>query len=201
MIEKKTYETIAGEWKGSVYQNYGRMQVRLPFLSKEVFPLFSGKHVLEIGCNAGIPAYEICKYAQAYTGVESERGYHRQSLVTRQFIDNPNVEFLNMSIKTFVKRIRRNDIKSNFDAVYCSYVLYHFCDQEVRMFEKDILSKVSLAVIPTRKVIKGRDYSHKNSYWLRTPRNVEKLLKNAGFVCKTVWPDNKKYFCTIGERP
>lgn len=200
MIDKQTYQKIAKGWKGSVYQNYGRMQVRLPFLSEEVFPLFKDKRVLEIGCNAGVPAYEICKYAKAYVGVESERGYYSQALVTRKAIENAEVEFLNMSIKTFVKRLVRGTIDSKFDAVYCSYVLYHFCDQEVKMFLKEILSRCDLAVVPTRKVLKGRDYSHKNKYWLRTPKNVEKLLKGAGLVCKTVWPPNKKYFCTIGTR-
>ena len=137
MLSKEEYKKIASNWKGTVYQLYDRYQVRFPTLLKHI-DVFKGKNVLEVGSNAGLAGYHISQVADSYIGVEAEKEYWQQSLETKKLIENNNAEFLNMSIKSYMKRAARDGIEISANAIYLSYVLYHFSDKEVQMFEKQV---------------------------------------------------------------
>ena len=68
-MNKKLYNKISSKWKGQVYSTWDRVAPRLKAL-KPYLPLLKDKKVLEWGCNAGIFAYEICKVAKWYVGVD-----------------------------------------------------------------------------------------------------------------------------------
>jgi hypothetical protein len=198
MISKELYKEISSQWKERIYQKYERLETRYPDLLG-VIKAFEGKHVLEIGANAGMAAMEIAKVARQYTGVELAEGYYRQSLITKKYIENPNVSFNNCSVKSYIKRLIRGDFKDKPNACYLSYVLYHFEDKEVEMFKEHILPLLDVIVVQSRfakRNIKGR--TKHNSYGFWHPDNVEKYLKEAGFNTRLIWHKDKKFHLFVG---
>ena len=209
MISKELYKEISGKWnelrdadgdKLRIYQKYERIETRYPIFLQHV-DLFKGKHVLEIGANAGMAAMEIAKVAKQYTGVELASGYHQQSLVTRTYIENPNVCFNNCSVKSYIKRLLKGTIKDKPNACYMSYVLYHFENKEVEMFKEHILPLLDIIIVQSRfakRNIKGRTKHNDYGFW--HPDNVDKYLKEAGFSTRLIWHENKKFHFIIGTK-
>jgi|GEM_PF-3305359 len=202
MLTKDQYKELTKNWgkHSSTYQKFDRYKVRFPMLLKHI-DVFKDKNVLEVGCNAGLAAYHIAQVAKNYTGVEAEIGYWNQALETQKQIESKNTAFLNMSIKTYMKRAERGDFKISVNAAYLSYVLYHFSDKEVQMFEKEILPKLDVVVVQSRyakRNKKGRR-TH-NSYGFWHPKNVAKFLARNGFYVKLEWGPNEKFHFIIGEK-
>jgi len=200
MISKEKYKEMSSRWKGKIYQNYGRAELRHPGLIN-VVDVFKGKHVLEVGPNAGMAAIEIAKVAKEYTGVEREETFWRQSLITKEYIDNPNVTFYNCTVKSYIKRLLDGRIKSAPNACYLSYVLYHFSDDEVEMFKEHILPNLDVIVAQTR----ARDRSRKgkkehNSYSFWKQKSVKEYLQGAGFKTATIWGPKKTYHIVVGTK-
>lgn len=198
MISKELYKEISSQWEGRIYQKYTRISTRHPLFVKEI-DVFKGKHVLEVGANAGLAAREIAKVAKQYTGVERATAYRQQSLVTQKYIENKNVEFLNCSIKSYIKRLQDGRIKDKPNACYLSYVLYHFEDKEVKMFKKHILPLLDVIVVQSRyakRNTKGRRKHNSHGFW--HPDNVKKYLESAGFTTRLVWHKEKKFHIIIG---
>ena len=200
MISKELYKEISSQWKARIYQKYERLECRYPLFLKGI-DVFKGKHVLEIGANAGMAAMEIAKVAKQYTGVELAEGYYRQSLITKKYIQNQNVTFNNCSVKSYIKRLLDGRYKDKPNACYMSYVLYHFEDKEVEMFKKHILPLLDVVIVQSRyakRNIKGR--RKHNSYGFWHPDNVKKYLQGAGFNTTMKWGPNKKFHFIIGTK-
>lgn len=202
LLKKEGYNQLASAWKkhGTIYQKFDRYNVRFPMLLKHI-DIFEGKNVLEVGCNAGLAAYHIAQVAKSYVGVEEQEGYYLQACETKRSIENEEAVFLNMSIKTYMKRVGRQVIDGKVDAVYLSYVLYHFSDKEVKMFENVILPLIDTIVVQSRfakRNTKGRR-TH-NSYGFWHPDNVEKFLDKNGFSTTKEWGPDKKFHFIIGRR-
>lgn len=202
MLTKEQYKELSKNWSkhGTVYQKYDRYQVRFPMLLKHI-DVFKDKDVLEVGSNAGLAAYHIAQVAKSYTGVEGEKGYWNQSLETQKQIESKNTDFKNMSIKTYIKRAARGDFEINVNAAYLSYVLYHFSDKEVSMFEKNILPKLDVIVVQSRyenRNKKGRTTHNSYKFWM--PKSVEKYLIKNGFSTTVEYGPRNKFHFIIGKR-
>jgi hypothetical protein len=202
LLTKEQYNMLASRWikHGTVYQKWDRHNVRFPILLKNI-NVFEGKNVLEVGSNAGLAGYYISQVAKSYIGVESEKGYYKQSLETQKVIESKNVEFKNMSIKSLVKRQDRGDFNVDVNAVFLSYVLYHFEDKEVAMFQKCILPKVDTVVVMGRfakRNKKGRRKHNGYAFWY--PDNVENFLNRNGFSTVKEWGPYKKFHFIIGRK-
>ena len=203
MISRELYEDISKQWgsHGVIYQKYNRLETRYPLLLKEL-GVFKGKHVLEVGANAGMAAYEITKFARQYTGVERATGYWRQSQITQKYIENKNVTFYNCSIKSYIKRLLRGDITDKPSACYLSYVLYHFENKEVEMFKEHILPLLDVIVLQSRfskRNLKGRTKHNDYGFW--HPDKVMKYLRSAGFtVEKLLWHEEKKFHLIVAKK-
>lgn len=201
MLKKSEFQAIAKNWKGTVYQKWDRYKVRFPTFLKYI-DAFKGKDVLEVGCNAGIAAYEITKTANSYVGVEDQAGYYKQALETQKHVENPNVQFLNMSVKTFMKRHCTGKLDVPFNACYLSYVLYHFDNKEVRLFAEYVLPKLDVIIVQSRYARrgtrKGRRIHNDGKFW--KPSSVEKYLQKAGFETITKFGGHKKFHLVKGIR-
>ena len=202
LLKKEGYNQLVSIWKkyGTIYQKFDRYSVRFPILLKHI-DIFKGKNVLEVGCNAGLAAYHIAQVAKSYVGVEEQKNYYLQACETKRFIENDEVMFFNMSIKTYMKRIERKTIECKADAVYLSYVLYHFSDREVKMFESAILPLIDMIVVQSRfakRNIKGRRMHNSYGFW--HPDNVEKFLNKNEFSTMKEWGPDKKFHFIIGRK-
>jgi hypothetical protein len=203
MISKKLYDEISSQWGqySAIYQKYNRLETRYPKFLKEI-AVFKDKHVLEIGANAGMAAWEIAKVASRYTGVERATGYWHQSQITKKYIENPNVEFLNCTVKSYIKRLLDGRIEHKPNACYMSYVFYHFENKEVELFCQHVLPMLDVAIIQSRyakRNIKGR--TKHNDYGLWHPDNVRKLLEKSGMnIDKLVWGPDKKFHLFVASR-
>jgi len=203
LLTKKQYNELSKDWKkhGTVYQKYDRYTVRFPTLLKHI-TLFTGKNVLEVGSNAGLAGYHIAQIAKSYTGVEGENGYYNQALEIKKQIKNKDVEFMNMSVKTFMRRTARGTISRPVDAVFLSYVLYHFSDKEVDMFQKNVLPKVDVIIVMSRyakRNKKGRRKHNNHAFWHYN--SVINYLQKNGFETKWEFGPDKKFHIVIGTKP
>jgi len=202
MLTKEEYKKLSADWAkhSVVYQKYERYTTRFPTLKKHL-DVLAGKDVLEVGANAGLAAYEIVKTARSYVGVERATGYWQQSLETQKQMENKSVQFLNMSVKSFVKRHKAGVLTMPVNACYLSYVLYHFEDKEVEMFKDYVLPMLDVIVVQSRfakRNIKGRTKHNRYGFW--HPDNVEKYLKSAGFKTTLEWGPDKKFHFIIGTK-
>lgn len=195
MITKEVYDEIASGWepdlhdkKTKVYSYWKRVAERMPFQDKELFVHLKDRKVLEFGCNAGIQGYQIAQLAASYFGVEPYDSYIKQAVRTLEFMpqDKP-CEFFRGSLADFVKLPQ----KPEYDALYCSFVLYHFNDEEVSLLKKQILPNCKLVVVANR--LSTRKYQ-KNKHRFEKPENVIKFLKKRGFKTKLVWPSYTRKF-------
>jgi len=202
MISKAKHAEIAKGWSGVHYQHFPRLKKRLPFLLP-LLDCLKGKDVLEFGSNAGMYGWHLAQIAKSYTGVDYQAQYHKQALHTQKFIENPNVTFLNMNVKDFVKVTKADPEKHPFNAIFMSYVLYHFSDKEVKRMKETLLPKCDIVFIQTRNAArdtgrKGRTEHNSGKFWLES--KVRKWLESAGFECETHWPKGKEFHEIIGRR-
>jgi len=202
ILTKKQYLSLTKKWKkhGTIYQKWDRYNVRFPTLIKYL-DVFKGKKVLEVGCNAGLAGYHIAQVAKEYCGVEEQKGYFRQAKETKEIVGSENMRFMNMSIKSFIKRQLRGDFKVDVNAAFLSYVLYHFSDIEVMLFEKHVLPKLDTIVVMSRfakRNKKGRRKHNSHGFW--NPKNVDKFLQKNGFKTTMEWGPDKKFHFVIGKK-
>lgn len=210
MLTKQEYAKIAAKWPLKAYQRWDRLNVRLRFF-EQFIPLFKGMDVLEFGCNAGMYGYEVSKVANSYMGVDPSDRYIPQAMVTKKFIKkfNPNVEFYHRRVKGFIrdqqKALERGETVPNFNAMFASFALYHFNDNEIRLIEQYVLPKCELVVIQNRT--KKRTNRKKKKIWREhnthkfyKNSNVVKYLERNGFECEVKWGLDKKFADIIGRK-
>jgi len=197
MIEKALHDKLMEKWAKvgrGCYQKWSRMH-RLEFFLKHIHH-FKGKQVLELGANAGIYGYEIAQVAKSYVGVDKGDYYHKQSLITKKYIKNPDVEFILGNIKDFIKMDLRGEAPK-YNALFASFALYHFSNTETDRITETILPKCDVVIISTR-TSKRKAFNKYNSWKFEKPENVVKYLKD--FKCEIHWPKVKKFAVIIGVR-
>lgn len=197
MITKELHDKLMKKWakvgKG-LYQKWSRMH-RLEFFLKYI-DHFKGKHVLELGANAGLYGYEIAQVAKSYIGVDRGDYYIRQANITKKYIENPNVEFICGKVKDFIKMDIRGKAPK-YNALFASFALYHFTKKETDRITETILPKCDVVIISTRTT-KRTPFKNYNPWHFEKPKNVVKYLK--GFKCEIHWPASKKFAIIIGVK-
>jgi len=197
MITEKLHQELEKRWAkvgAGVYQKRSRVH-RLEFFLKHIHH-FKGKSVCELGCNAGLYGYEIAKVAESYVGVDKGDYYHDQALVTKEYIRNHNVEFIQGNIKDFIKLDIAGKVPK-YNALFSSFALYHFSQKEVDRIAETMLPKCSVVIISTRTK-KRTPFRPYNKMKFEKPENVVNYLERAGFACKVHWPNSKKYALIVG---
>lgn len=174
----------------------------MPIFLKHV-DKFSGKNVVEFGCNAGIYGYEISKVAKSYVGVDQGEDYIKQANVTKKVMKMNNAIFYNKYVKQFIRDLQkdedRNEAATNINAIFASFVLYHLKDKETDLIKEYLLPKCDLVIILTR-TSKRSPWKKYNSLKLHKIKNVEAYLESAGFVCESEMHDDGKFGITIATR-
>ena len=188
MIDTKKWEELIREWEtiGPCYQIPHRSHNRLVHFCEYCVPLLAGKDVIEIGCNAGVFAYEIAKVAKSYIGVEPankarqkkkekpKTDYFQQALLTKKHIQefNPNVDFVHDTICEFCKK----PFVGN--AFVACFALYHFLNDEIALLKEHVWPKCDIVIIQNR--VQDRP-KHHNSYKFYKTARVVKFFKSLGF--------------------
>jgi len=130
-----------------IYEQWHRMKPRLRLFNDEIKNYFNNLNVIEIGCNAGLYAYEIAPKAKTYLGIEKSKMYYKQSLETLKHIKTKNVTFINKSASQYMKY---NSFE-NIDIFMSFNVLYHLEDKELWLLKNKVLSACTMSIIQIRK--------------------------------------------------
>jgi len=198
-VNKSIYKKISSKWKGHVYSTYERVAPRLKAV-EPYLKLLKGKNVLEFGCNAGIFAYEIAKYAAAYIGVDKSEYCYKQAKVTEGFIENPNVKFVYGRARDFCSLDKDYDSMlagycgGYYNAFVSFYTLYHLHDDEVELLRTHVFPKCDITINMIRT--KKRDNAH-NDMW-KLDKAVA-FIKDCGFNTRAK-VHNEKFSMIIGAK-
>ncbi len=187
MIQKTVYNMIAQMWDKSekIYAKYENIKDRLSLLDQYLYS-FIGKDVIEIGSNAGIAAFSIAQVAKSYVGIEPDEHYVKQAEITKRYVENKDrVTFLLGKIA---------DVKTDFNALFASYSLYHLSNEEVEYLIKEILPKCKTVVVINRANVRRID---KNKWQLWYYKNTIRLLQSGGFETTFKWGNKKKSFYLV----
>lgn len=191
MISKEKYKQISRHWEGRIYSKLDQQVIKLKYLER-LRHLFKGKRVFEVGCNAGLFAYHIAKWCDSYVGVDSDKRYYEQALITRKFISNPNVEFFYGQPSDYVKKE-----EDAFDLFFASYIMYHLNNDQLKAVCKHILPFCNTVVIPNRT---AKRKTIKNLYHFEDPELTVDFFAKQGFKCKIIWEKKRRFHIVIGER-
>ncbi len=205
MIDNGLIKKMENEWAhhGFVYQGAKRSGLKLRRFENGATELIKGKNVLELACNAGLFGYLIAQYANSYIGVEPGKlireykhtniDYFKQAEITRKYIENPNVRFINNTVAGFLE----TNTEITYDVLVVCFALYHFDDKELGLIKDIALPKCDMVIIQNRN--KKREHI-KNSYKLYKNKNILKYLESSGFRCTVDNFNNDKYSQIIGKR-
>ena len=187
MISKKLHLELIKKWSkiGKVYQGRTkRVMDRLKWFDRHL-SLLDGKYVLEVGCNAGLMAVDICKHADIYVGLEKKKSYFSQALCTAWHIINdinPGVVwFYNMKLSEYVEqncetRNSYDAMKKSESAIVLSRVLYYLKDKDIEVL-KGILENCKVAL-----VFCGSTNERKlNKYGFHKAKNTKRFFEDNGF--------------------
>lgn len=101
---------------------------------------FAGAKVLELGCNAGMYAYHLCPYIESYIGIELDKHYFQQAMIT---LEGKKTRILNNSFEDV-------DLEPlDYDLFLASYVLHHLNEKEVEKLNV-VFKKCNKVSIHTR---------------------------------------------------
>ena len=146
---------------------------------------FSGKTVLDAGCNAGYYSFVAkTRGAKRVVGVELDPHYVRQA----QYLSNLlglDVEFINEDVHWIDANL------GTFDIVICTGLMYHIPDPT------NVLSKLSAvctdtiliesallldpALTPMARFIEGTHMGDPTNWWIYGPQCLEGMVRAAGF--------------------
>lgn len=187
-MNEDLYKELMVEWAkcGRVYAEawiFPRLEIFKGYLD-----YYKGKDVLEIGCNAGVFAYEIAKHAKSYIGVEKDKDYYEQAMITAKHINHDHCGFINGDVFSV-------PVDLNYNAFIGLFVLYHFSNMEVAEWKNAILPKCDTVIIQIR--LEERK-EKKNVYGFYKPENVICFLSHAGFkIVENAIQPKKEQFSTI----
>lgn len=180
MISKKTHESLIKKWKkhGKVYSIRSKRVIdRMKWLNKHLH-LLEDMNVLDVGCNSGLFAIDICKHCNWYIGLEKKKNYYKQSLITKEYINKElgiepfhtdSVFFLNLGLGDWDRYHKPN-------AVVLMRVLYYLKDKEIDIL-KEILKNCKYALVFCGSVKDRKN----NSYGFHEIQNVGKFFEDQGF--------------------
>jgi len=167
-MTKKEYDIISANWKGKVYERWDRMEPRLEVF-KDFVGMLKGKDVLEIGCNAGVYAYEMKDYVNSYVGIEPTPLFYNQLMETAIHLPGDKMQFVNNDVKGYVGKL--SDCK--FNAFVSHNVLYHLSDKSLEILKAKIFPYCDVIITSIRSCAKKMK---RNTYKLYTIDNVLKYL-------------------------
>ena len=188
--KKRLYQKIISRLTGKVYQTLNpRVKQRLRWLQSTA-PFLKNRTVLDCGCNAGMFAIQVCKYANHYFGIDKKSKYLQQALVTKEVAGLDNATFLNVSLGQFAANVK-------FDAIILSRVLYHLSQEEVELLRDEILPNCEIALVVCGSKPKG-ERNH-NDYKFHKEKSVKKFFKEAGmdFVVNLT---HERFFAGIARK-
>lgn len=194
MITEKEYLAIRATWEPSkVYANWSEIHTRLRILYKYGLRYLAKRDVVEPGANAGIAAVMISPFINSYVGLEMDERYYNNQLVhTVNYIECPH----EIHSKTFGDYIKDGGKIGN--ALFASFVLYHFSDAEIELIKEHVLPKINSFVIMNRGVDRKLN---KNKYIFNRMRNTEKFLLDNGFnIPISMWDKHKVFYLMVGTK-
>lgn len=191
MIPKEIHEQLEAQWQGRKYATRKRLKKRQQHL-EPLLRLFTEKDVLELGSNAGILAYEITKWSKSYLGIEPDKVYYEQALLTSQHLNQP-FKFINNTLALSVKEI------GNINAFIMCVALYLLNKEELNLLKNIVFPKCDVVIIQERKAKRPsrEDY---NPYGLHEPKKIRDFLRDCGFNTEVYFSFNEKYFEVLGVR-
>lgn len=186
MIPKDLHKQLFDKWVGRKYSSRDRIKKRQLHI-EPLLMLLKGRNVLEIGCNAGILAYEICKHAKTYIGLEPDKDYYSQAVLVKRYL--PQAEFCNEGL---------SDRQYACDAVVICVALYLLSPKEIE-YLKTVLANCDIAIIQERSANRPSTKMY-NAYKLHEPKRIRKFLMGCGFHAEVYFSLGQKYFEVVGVR-
>ena len=190
MIPEEIHSKLVEKWKGRKYATRERVEERERHL-EGLLPLLAGKEVLELGSNAGVTAYDVCKYAKGYVGVEPDKDHYEQALLMMPHLPQGGA-FMHGSLQDYL-----GSCEGNHNALIVCIALYLLSRKEVDLLESGVLPKCDVVIIQERTA-KRPCRENYNPLKLHKPKNIVKLLERNGFDACVYYSAKKKYFEVIG---
>jgi cyclopropane fatty-acyl-phospholipid synthase-like methyltransferase len=190
MISMDLYKKLRKQWSGRIYQDWNMERKRFHHFGK-IAKMFGGRNVLEIGSNAGVQTLELCEHAKSVIAIEPDKEKFEQLKITMKHNKNPNVELFNGSLMDFAATDNKQ-----YDALFTSFVIYHFSDEEIKVFAEKVLPRANLWVLYNR----AKKRNPKNSYRFENCDNTVEFMKKNGFTVKAEWQRAKIWYFIIVTR-
>lgn len=183
---------ISKQWEGRIYQKWSKEKHRLlHFVEHAHDKIFQGLNVVDIGCNAGLHALEICRYAQSYLGIEARHEYYLQACKTREFIKNHECNFICANGINYIM-----EHQPKIDALLLSFVMYHFTDEEIGKLRETILPNIPLLVVYNRV----NRPTIKNSFDFHLYDKMLAFLNSLGYKTDFVWGRKALFYSIVARR-
>ncbi|MEM7205930.1 MAG: DUF1698 domain-containing protein [Planctomycetota bacterium] len=158
----------------------------LPFLDQHGFPAdFTGKTVLDVGCNAGFFSFVAkSRGAERVVGVDADSRYLDQS----RFIGR----LLGLEVELVQDDVHNVARLGTFDVVICNGLLYHIHDpaaflitlanvcRQTLLIECEFL--VDPALTDCARFIEGEYRGDPTNWWIFGPRCLEGMVRAVGFA-------------------
>lgn len=190
MLDEALFKKVSAHWKGRIYQQWSKERYRL-LEFRGVARSFKGLHVVDMGCNAGLHAFDVCDHAKSYLGIELDKEYYRQAQETRKFITHPDCVFVRANAIDYVLRQQ-----PKMDALLLSFIIYHFSNDEVGTLRDRILPTVPFLVVYNRV---DRP-TLKNSWNFQDPDKTKAFLREAGYKIKLHWGHKERFYRIIARK-
>ena len=190
MISEATHKELIRRWSGRIYATRERIAERLEHL-EGLLPMLVNKRVLELGCNAGLHAIEICKYAASYIGVEPDKYYAKQASIT--------FEVCKPRARTHVICGYVGDVPPQFEpeAVVICVALYLLNATDLDTLGT-LMLHMDTVIIQERRAHRDRPDNPTNG--LHTPKAIAKWLSERGFTPHVYYSKHERFFEVVGHR-
>lgn len=151
---------------------------------REVVSMFSGRSVLDIGCNAGLTTAYISQHADV-VGIERKVLYHSMAMELRNAIvskgmNKHNIDIIKTDFLGFMES--GNFDKYGIDAIFASRIVHHLSHKELDILLGDVLFRCKTVVITTRRF---KSPPRSGSY-LYDMEDIIRRLVNMGFSVEPV---------------
>ena len=138
---------------------------------EQCIPHLRNRVVVDLGCRTGRLTYELAAYAKSYIGVEVNKAFYKQALITQKYIDISG-EFFNCNVEKFV-----TDRPCFYDALFASNILYHLTPREIKLIEDVMFPRCRVVIVMSKE--KKRAASRCNE--MHKAENIKRWLERAGF--------------------
>lgn len=194
MIDLETHKKLMSVWPGRIYATPERVGPRLRHL-EGLLPMLERMNVLELGCNAGLHAVEICRWSRVYTGIELDANYRKQFEMTMQLCD-PRVSTFRTT-SSLAKLMRAYETQ-HLNALVCCVALYLMSEEDLGILEQMLLPHMSTVIIQERVAHRERKGNTTNG--LHTPKAIRKWIEKHGFSVSVYFDKTGKIFEVVGHK-